>query len=157
MAVNNHKASNTPLNVTARVRAQLALDLRTQGYEWQEIADRVGYANKSNAFTSAHRLLERQDSESADKYRRILTRRMEKLHTVYYAGALGGEEYTDKNGVARVARPNPEAANICLQIYDRMMKLHGLDKDAGLISVPQGKRVIIEDAQSVEPPPGVSA
>lgn len=132
MPRNNHSPDRKrTLDVAASARAQLALDLRIRGFEWDEIARQAGFKSRGAAHYAAHRLLGRQESEKAEHYRAILTKRMEKLHIVYFAGAMGGEKYIDRDGNERTARPNPEAANICLQLYDRMMKLHGLDKDAG--------------------------
>lgn len=127
MARNNRNTAKPHMDPNGSVRAQMALDLRIQGFEWEEVASKCGYANKGTAYNVVYKLLDRHENESAERYRRILTKRMEKLHTVYFSGAMGGETYTDRDGKERIARPNPEAAAICLQLYDKMMRLHGLE------------------------------
>lgn len=98
-----------------RFKAQQCLELRREGHTWQEIADRLGYADRSGARKAAQRLLDRTEFESVDEYRVLESDRLDALHAAYWTAAMNG--YLD-------------AAKLVLRISAQRCRLLGLDLPA---------------------------
>ncbi|EHK82144.1 hypothetical protein [Rhodococcus pyridinivorans] len=95
-----------------RLKAQRCLELRREGQTWQEIADQLGYADRSGARKAVERLLDRTEFESVDEYRVLESDRLDALHAAYWTAALAG---------------NLDAAKLVLRISAQRCRLLGLD------------------------------
>lgn len=90
----------------------LAIELRKQGYEWQEIANRCGIAGgKSAAYKLVNSALKANLREATEDYRELLTMRLEQYLTVFAPKALAGDGWS---------------LDRCLAINDRIERLHNL-------------------------------
>ncbi|NKS66377.1 hypothetical protein GS461_09825 [Rhodococcus hoagii] len=71
-----HQSDGTwPEDLGRREKALEALRLRKDhGLTWDEIAEEVGYANRSNAYRAVSRLLERVEGEKVEDYRQLMSR-----------------------------------------------------------------------------------
>ncbi|MCD2116737.1 MULTISPECIES: hypothetical protein [Rhodococcus] len=98
-----------------RLRAQRCLELRREGHTWQEIADQLGYADRSGARKAVERLLDRTEFESVDEYRVLESDRLDALHAAYWTAALAGDL---------------DAAKLVLRISAQRCRLLGLDLPA---------------------------
>lgn len=107
-------SQNTP-QPDERLRAQQCLKLRTGGLTWQEIADQLGYADRSGARKAVERLLDRTEFESVDEFRTLESDRLDALWRSYWSAALDGDL---------------KAAEFCLKISAQRCRLLGLDRPA---------------------------
>ncbi|MGV9827716.1 hypothetical protein [Gordonia sp. NPDC003429] len=107
----SNPTQNTP-SAADRERAVEAVRLRTAGLQWDEIAQRLGYADPSGPRKAADKLLSRQESEAASTYREVQRRRLEMVMRGHLVAAVGGD----------VA-----AAGVVLKVHDRLARLFGLD------------------------------
>jgi len=102
-------------DAAAAVRAAQALDLRLQGYTYEEIARECGYAGRQGAQKAVQRELQRTVQEPADQLRELEARRLNKLYQVAYRQAIkGGEGYL-------------WAVDRCIKITEQRRALLGLD------------------------------
>lgn len=76
---------------SAETKAE-ALRLRTAGLSYEEIADRLGYGNRSSAWHVVQRALRETIQEPADEYRTLHRRRLEAIVTAYWAEMQAGNE-----------------------------------------------------------------
>jgi len=60
-------------------RARQGWDLRVAGYSWDEIAEQLGFANKSNAYRSVHSYLGTVPQFDAERERELWRQRLEWL------------------------------------------------------------------------------
>ena len=89
-----------------------AQELLKSGATFPEIAQALGYANRSGAFKAVQRCLRAAMVESANEYRQILMLRLEKMFMAVWPQALQG---------------NSKALDGCLKILARESRLLGLD------------------------------
>ncbi|UYP17739.1 hypothetical protein OED52_13765 [Rhodococcus sp. Z13] len=112
-----------PDNIDATMRAWKALELRRQGYQWQEIAEEVGYADRASAYNAARRLLDRTEFEAVEEYRALEADRLDQLHRVQLGHLLS----LPKTGDPSVVSAASSAVSSLVRISDRRSKLLGLD------------------------------
>ena len=109
-----HRQRLTPAVIARRQRELRALELRTQGYTLEQIAQKLGLANRGVASKYIARILARNESESVEEMRQIMGAQLETIVTVLWP---------------LITRPRPSLAAIdrLLKIHDRQVKLFGLD------------------------------
>lgn len=90
-----------------------ALELRTAGYGWQEIADELKYTNASGAWKAVDRLLAKVIREPAEQLIALELRRLDDMLQAIYSLILAG---------------NLGAIDRGLKIQERRAKLLGLDR-----------------------------
>lgn len=113
---NNPHATSAkePARDVNRTQKQLlAIELRKQGYQWQEIADRCGInGGKAGAYKLVNQALKARLREEIDDYRELMTQRLEALWNIQWQKAT--EERSDW------------AVDRLLQIHDRLERLHNV-------------------------------
>lgn len=115
---------------TAERRAK-AIALRIAGLEYQQIADRLGYASRGAAYTDINRALEQHVAEmrsSAEVLRQQELARLDRLQASLWPQAVAGDN---------------KVAETILRIIDRRCKLLGLD-------APTKHEVVTLDAVEAE-------
>lgn len=85
-----HAASMRRLRATERQRQALAL--RRAGASYEIIAQRLGYANRSNAYRAVKHLLDRQESELVTEYRQLNLQRLERALHSRWERAITGDD-----------------------------------------------------------------
>lgn len=98
--------------LTARDKQRRALELRTEGHTLDQIADQLGYADKSGAHRAITAALDRHESAAVDQYRDLEAARLNELQRAVWPLAIGGDL---------------AAVTACVRIIDRRAKLLGLD------------------------------
>lgn len=112
---NPHATSaKEPARDVNRTQRQLqAIELRKQGYQWQEIAERCGIAGgKAGAYKLVNQALKARLRETTDDYRELMTQRLEALWALQWRKAV--DEKSDW------------AVDRLLQIHDRLERLHAI-------------------------------
>lgn len=107
----------------AREREKEAVTLRIGGASFDEIAERLGYHDKSGARKAVVRILERYAPEPLEELRRLELARLDE--------ALAGIWSRVKDG-------DLEAVETFLRISTRRARLLGLDAPASLRIIPEG-------------------
>lgn len=118
-------ASKAQQAKTANRRRQ-AIAMRLAGADWDDIANRLGYASRGAACTDVTRAMEKAAAEAtrdADVLRHIELARIDRIQVAYWMRALGGRE----PGTEVVLPPDPDAAKVVQWCIDRRCKLLGLD------------------------------
>ncbi len=109
-----------PEDLGRREKALEALRLRKDhGLTWDEIAEEVGYANRSNAYRAVARLLERVEGEKVEDYRQLMSARYDDL----YRRTISALDTADAEGQL-MGKSQLLAAG--RGIVDSIVKLHGL-------------------------------
>lgn len=102
--------------IEAAERERQVLELRAAGYTFAEIAQMMGYADKSGAYKAFQRAMERHND-----YVAILADYNRDLILMYIDEILKGL-------FPRVKSGHPRAAEVALLALDRKIKLLGLDQ-----------------------------
>lgn len=109
-----------PEDLGRREKALEALRLRKDhGLTWDEIAEEVGYANRSNAYRAVSRLLERVEGEKVEDYRQLMSARYDDL----YRRTIAALDTADQEGQL-MGKSQLIAAG--RGVVDSIVKLHGL-------------------------------
>lgn len=103
-------------DANAASRAALAIELRTQGLTYEQIARQCGYASRGACHDAVQRELERVVVEKVDALRREQLLQLDRLQ------AMCWEMASDEDNKGRLF-----AVDRLLQIFDRRSKLMGLD------------------------------
>lgn len=107
-----------------RVRVLHALQLRVDGYTWQEVADSTQYwKTEAGARNAVHALLDKWESESVEQYRVIQGLRYERVLGAWFRPAVG---YEDRDG--EYHEPDEKAAGVVLKVMEGINRLHNLNK-----------------------------
>lgn len=114
---NENAKGNTPRDINAAQRVQLALSLRAQKKSYDEIAALAGYASRGAAHNAVQRELERSIIEDVAELRREECAMLDKLHAKCWE-RLEDPDYA-KSMLFAVDRIN--------LISERRCKLMGLD------------------------------
>lgn len=116
-----------------------ALKRMTAGEPFEQIAEDLGYADRSGAYRAAMAALSRQTMQDADEVRVVELRRTEELLAAIWPIAtwtpppideeLGGDEFDAQDAKAAAARAlhQLEAVKTTLKVLDRRAKYFGLD------------------------------
>lgn len=132
----NQRSAENKLRAAERSKA--ALELRLRRHTYDEIADRLGYSNKSAARKAVEREIAKVPREGA---RELLTQELETLDAIQ-ARIIGLvlDERPDSKGVDK--GPDLWAIDRLLAIMDRRAKLMGLDKIGDDSGVDEFKAVL---------------
>lgn len=103
---------NDKREITAAARDTDAVKLRVAGATFQQIADQLGYVDKSHASQAVKRCLKKAAREATQEMFELELQRLEDLQVTYWVQARAGDK---------------KAAELCLKIIDRRCKLLGLD------------------------------
>ena len=125
--------ANSERRVQAHERQKQALQLRTAGVAYEEIAARLGYRGRSGAYAAVMRALRATLQEPADELRTLELERLDRL----LLGVWG-----------QAAKGNQGAVDRALRIMERRAKLLGLDAPSKTeLSGPQGGPIEVNDAR----------
>jgi hypothetical protein len=113
-----------------------ALELRRQGFTYQQIADRTGYANRSAAYQAVQRGLALSVRETADEVRQLEIERLEDLrrpalevlrrrHLVVSQGKVMHDPDTGEPLIDSM--PALHAIDRLIKLAERMAAFRGLD------------------------------
>jgi hypothetical protein len=119
--------SNDPTKGVVRARerkATAALQLRTAGASWEEIADTLGYPTARSALLAVEKALEKElrTDESRAQMRDMAGRRLERLLRSAWGKATNPRHPEHLQAMARSR-----------DIIDRHIKLYGLDAPAEVV------------------------
>lgn len=113
--LNPHATSaKEPARDVNRTQRQLqAIELRKQGLQWAEIAERCGISGgKAGAYKLVNQALKARLRETVDDYRELMTQRLEALWALQWQKAT-----VDRSDWA---------VDRLLQIHDRLERLHAI-------------------------------
>jgi hypothetical protein len=99
--------------IDARLREAKVLQLRIQGFTFEQIASEVGYQGASGAWQAYKRAKDSMIFESVDEARQLELMRLDEMMFALWDRAIGGDL---------------PAVSCVLKIMDRRAKLLGLDK-----------------------------
>ena len=102
----------SPRGLTATERQAEALRLRKAGLTFEDIAQTLGYSDKSSAHKAVLAALRETLREPAEEYRELHRTRLEAIYAAYYPKALAGDE---------------KAAAICHRSLADLAELDGLN------------------------------
>jgi hypothetical protein len=115
-----------------------AIELRKQGLQWQEIADRCGIpGGKAGAYKLVNQALKARLREETDEYRELMTQRLEALWNLEWRKAMDPTNRSSSFAVDRL-----------VQIHDRLARLHALDVKPD-VNQQQAQMVLIGVSQDV--------
>ncbi|MEV5391958.1 hypothetical protein [Nocardia farcinica] len=138
-----------------RVRCLHALQLRIDGYTWQEICDTTRYwKTEAGARNAVNGLLDKWESETVDQHRVIQDQRYRKLLRAWMPAATGDPDRTGE----LTTDPDEAAAKVVLKVMDGINKLHGLarvaDENTGRMSPEEFAAALAEYAKLAAADPG---
>lgn len=113
---NGHNGGSQVVRARDR-KANAAVEMKIEGYSWQEIAEVVGYPTARHALIATERVLEQRVNEQLDKkqLREIASNRMEKLLRSV-ASKANNEEHPEHLAAVAKAR----------DLLGDWVKLHGV-------------------------------
>lgn len=126
-------------DIKAKERPFAALQLRLMGWSFQEIADYLGYSNKSGAYHAINGMLMDTIMPPTDELRRMEVERLDMMLQQAYETAMGPNGKVSLQGLDRVL--NIEKLRIRLlgleaprrvdvhAVIDRVAEQHGYDAD----------------------------
>ena len=97
--------------LNAKEKALRALEMKRRRYTWEDIAREVGYANGKTAAAAAKRMLDSQERETVEDYKRMMIDRCAELMVALTPKADAGNE---------------RAVDATLKVMDRMDKYMGI-------------------------------
>lgn len=110
------ESSTSERRLTAAERGRQALELRKAGATFDDIAGKLGYADRGCAYRAVRKALKETLREPADEVRKLEAERLDKLQLALWASALRGD--------TRSIYP-------LLRVMSRRAKLLGLDAPVG--------------------------
>lgn len=99
--------------IEARERQAKALEAKKAGLTYEQIAEKVGYADASGAYRAVEKALREMIREPAEHVRMLELARLDQLWMAYYRRAIEGQA--------------PLIVDRLLRIMERRAKLLGLD------------------------------
>jgi hypothetical protein len=75
----------------AAARRTSAVQLRTQGWTYEAIAQQLGYSNRGTAFAIVRKALDRHEAEEVDRFRSLETARLDRLQASLWGRAMAGD------------------------------------------------------------------
>ncbi|MDL5159438.1 hypothetical protein [Actinomycetospora termitidis] len=117
------EVNTTAARYRDQLRARRALDLKTRGLTWADVAEHpdCGYYDAKAAYVAVKRLLEHMPMQSAAEYRREALARYERLLAKVWPGAMG----LDQHGAPREKGVDMWATDRAMQLVDRIADLSG--------------------------------
>jgi len=126
-------SKTSPRRINETEKARKALSLRRSGLDFDAIAKKVGYTNRSGAWKAVCRLLEERARETAADADHIRAVEIERLDALLLA--IWGE----------ATRGDPALIDRVLRIMDRRAKLLGLDAPTKQeVSGPDGNAIALQ-------------
>ena len=115
-------------NVELTLKEIKAVQLRSSGATYQDIADALGYESRSSAFRAVRRALQRWGSEAVDELRVLELARLDQITLKLWPKVLGrpARDHGDGTQDAPVP-PDMKAMELYLKVSQRRAKLLGLD------------------------------
>jgi hypothetical protein len=107
-----NRDATTPERIALAEKERQALDLRKAGVTFEQIANKLGYSDRSGAAKAVRRALTDTIQEPADELRRLECERLDTLLRALWPAAISGKWL---------------AIDRCLSIMDRRARLLGLD------------------------------
>lgn len=108
---------------SAATRRELALDMFVAGKSYEQIAAALDYCDRGAAHRAVHTAVEESSARTkdlADIARPVILARLDRLWGPWFKKARAGD---------------PKAADICLRMIDRYIRVHGLDKVTAEVTV----------------------
>lgn len=102
----------SPETIASRVRAAKALELRSEGMGFPEIAKELGYNSRQAAHDAVQRALDGVLREPAEKLRTLDLERLDRMWQTHFLQAQAGDV---------------QSLSACLKIMERRARLLGLD------------------------------
>jgi len=124
----------SPKGVEIALKHDKAVELRRRGKNLDQIAQELGYANRSGARKAVLAGLARHGVEDADELRRVQSARLEELVETLWDRALTGEE---------------KAVGMLLSVFTRQAKLLGLDRPS-LVEVGGDAQILVEFSPALQ-------
>lgn len=123
------KATQPARDVNRAQRILLAQQLRIEGYEWEEIAARIGIrGGKGAAYNLVNNALIQALREGDKAMRELENQRLDALHRAYWGKALGGDGWSHDR---------------ILRQMERRAALNGLDAEKNQGSGQSVQRVYV--------------
>ena len=88
-----------------------SLELALSGMSWDQVAEELGYANRSGPWKAAQRCLARHQIVAADRYRAVRLAELDMLQARYWRAAMAG---------------SPKAAGVVLRVIEARIRLMNL-------------------------------
>ncbi len=142
-------SKTTARKVAGAHKQVLAARLRMYGYEYGEIAERVGYSDSQAAYEAVRMAMAKMPQEPVEELKhleltrlnRLLERAWQRMEKLY---KLNGNEIRPKSRGVDPMDPIP----VILKIMDRRAKLMGLD-------APQRFSILMDEAQRISDETGI--
>lgn len=116
-------------------RARKACEMRSEGYDFNEIATELGYADRSGAWRAVRRTIARLPVPAAKALRASQIDELLEIQRAHFPHAIGlraadGAPITDKTGLEVL--PSKDAAEVHIKAGKRIAELYGLDQPKSL-------------------------
>ena len=113
----------------AAARRTKAVQLKTAGLTYEEVARELGYTSKGTAFNVVAKALREQTAEAVTNLRDLENTRLDALQAALWDAAMTGDA---------------KAANSILQIVVARVRLNGLEPERnGLAALPSAPRTVV--------------
>ncbi len=106
------RTGTRPQRASIEVRNAQAISMALAGASYDDIAQALGYANRSGAWKAVNSALRARTAEGVDDYRALEMSRLDALQSSLWADAMSG---------------NVAAVQACLKIVGTRIKLLGLE------------------------------
>ena len=113
-------------------RQKAACELHAQGYDYDEIALELGYADRSGAWRAVRTALKNLPAPAANVLRRIQIHDLLEIHRAHHPLACGLGTTVSEHGEKIPAPPSKDSADVCLKVAARIAALYGLDQPKSL-------------------------
>lgn len=138
------ESKTSPRRIAAKERAKRALELRQAGATYEEIAEALGYEDRSGPYRAVKKALDELPREAAVELRRLEAMRLDRLQRAIWVRALGTA------GGDNPSPPDLRAVDRVLEIQKRRANLFGLDAPKRTeVTGAEGGPIEIEEAKSV--------
>lgn len=132
-------ANETERRATAAEKRKKALELRRAGWEYQDIADEVGYANKGGAYKAVQQGIRDITREPAEELVTLELSRLDDMLAGMYERARDGDLWA----VDRVLKIMEQRAKF-LNLYDRKPEDPAADVRGALLDFAAGLKGLFE-------------
>jgi hypothetical protein len=133
--------ASTASRLQAAQKVRRALQLRTEGYTWPQVAEQVGYSSAQHACRAVTDYFKKVPSEDADSLRATETEHLMMLRreamallraTQYVVSAKGDLVRDDDGRLVQDIQHRDRAINTLVRISESLRRLHGADQPARL-------------------------
>lgn len=85
------ESKTSPRRLEAALRSKQALELRMAGVNFDQIANKLGYSNRSGAYQAVMAALRRLPAPEVEEYRKLNIERLNKARMANWPNVTGGE------------------------------------------------------------------